>query len=153
MFNRSAEINRSLLESARNAVSKACLDTEARAKLEITRQNAIDTGAAKASIYVKTPLSSDYSDRIAEAKAKARKGSKKTKGKKIEVFADVELTNNGFQAEGIVACGVLYGFYIEYGSTRTHVSIPPRPFMTPAAEEVGAAFDEYCLKHLEAILR
>lgn len=159
VFNKTAMVKAAFAESARQGVVKACFDTEAIAKSEITRQNAIDTGAARASIYTNAPGRDTYDASIAAAKSEASKGSRKgrrsgkAKGKVIRVFPRFEISKDAQSPEGVVAVGVLYGFYIEFGSTRVKVSIPPRPFMTPAAEQVAPRFEQYCLQALQARLR
>lgn len=155
VYNKTAFVERALLESAREGVTKACLDTEAIAKREITQQNAIDTGAARASIYSHTPEKNKYAMAIANAKSEASKGSRKlrksknAKPKVVHLFPDVEISKIASKPEGIVAVGALYGFYIEFGTAR----IPPRPFMTPAVETVGPAIEQFFIDKLHARLK
>jgi hypothetical protein len=153
VYNKTALVKRAVMESARLAVVKACFDTEAHAKEEITRQvydtpeipGSPRTGAARASIYVSiSGMESGYAKMLAEVKAA---------NPDAELFPDVTLYGQADTIEGVVAVGVLYGYWIETGVTRVHVSVPPRPFMLPAAETVGAVFERYCREQLDAQLR
>jgi hypothetical protein len=159
VYNKTVQVEKGIGESARKAIVRACAETEAEAKQEITRQvySGTDTkargkggptGAARASIYFVAPGKDGYSKGISEAQAKAS-----SRGKSIEVFPEVQITHNEHTPEGIVTCGVCYGFFIEFGTTGVHVSIPPRPFMTPAAAKVGPQFEKWCLDLLKAELK
>lgn len=144
VFNKSANVGLGLLKSGRQAVVKACMDTTAEAKKRIEMQNAIDTGAARASIYAVTPGKSSYSQAISAAKSKRPKA---------KAFPQETVGNDELNPEGVVAVGVEYGSNIEYGAIRTHVSVPPRPFLEPAMRKVAPSFEKYCLEELGIELR
>lgn len=124
----------------RRAITKACFDCEADAKKRITSQGAIDTGAARASIYASTPNKSDYAKAVSAALSEARKGARKLrrrkikgKAKRIKILPEVKPRGD---MEGVVSVSVEYGPYIEYGT----VKMPARPFLLPAAEAIEKSF-------------
>ncbi len=144
-------IRRAVAEAARQAVVKACLDTEAEAKMQATAKDIVDTGALRASIYVDAPGRSNYEFSAARAKAEAAKGSikhrksGKAKPKQIEVFGRIRLEQKSGCATGLCGVGVTYGIYNEMGTVR----MAARPFMLPAREKVTPNFVKDC----EQILR
>lgn len=124
------------------AIRKACLDTEATAKRNVRDQDAIDTGALLNSIYADTRGMHHYQQAQASARAEAAKGSRKARRSrkaKPKTFEPLPEVRAGAM-EGIVAVGAEYGINVELGTAHR----APRPFMGPAADEVGAEFDKNC---------
>ena len=117
-------------------IRKAVLDIEAKAKQNVTDQDAIDTGALRASIYADTRGVNGYA--AAEAEARAAAGSPgKRSGKPHEHFEMLPAEKAGAM-EGIAAVGAEYALNVEAGT----VHVPPRPFWDPAVDEVVHEFDK-----------
>lgn len=132
---------------------KIVFDIEANAKRNITDVGAVDTGAARASIYSDVEGVHGYSAAIAEAADEARKGSRKLrkrksgpgKGRTIKVFPD---DNRAGPLEGINAVGVEYGANIEFGSAH----MAGRPFFGSAAERVYQAVEATLVEEINSRL-
>jgi hypothetical protein len=165
-FNKSAQVLSAFGESARQAVSKACFDTEAEAGLRITANGSVVTGAARASIYSDVDGKSNYAQAASEAKSK---------NKDVNLLPAVTVRKIRGSSTGIVSVGVEYGADLEEGTSPHdikpknkkalfwkgarhpvavvhHPGTPAQPYMTPAAEKVGAKFDKFCEQELKAQL-
>jgi hypothetical protein len=166
-FNKSAQVLFAFGESARQAVGKACFDTEAEAKLRITSNGSVVTGAARASIYSDVDGKSNYAERASEAKEK---------NKEVKLLSAVHVRKSKGSSMGIVSVGVEYGADLEEGTNPHeirpknkkalywkgashpvkavhHPGTPPKPYMLPAAEKAGAEFDKFCEQELKAQIR
>lgn len=137
VYNKSAQVKAELLNSAKAGVSKACFDTEAEAK----RLSPVDTGAMRSSIY------SSVGDRSTYEMAASGAKIANSNAKMLDEVKPAQ--SDSTRVEGIVACGVEYGFHVEYG---TH-GRAGQPFMTPAAERIGAQFARFCENALKAKLK
>jgi HK97 gp10 family phage protein len=126
-------VKQAFLHGAADAMAKLALDTEAKAKMNITDQNAIDTGAARASIHTEFQGHSGYSEAISEARSVASKpGMHSGTPSNPQFYPSIKAD----ELEAVVAVGVEYGALIELGT----VHMSPRPFLEPAVNEVfGAA--------------
>jgi molybdopterin-guanine dinucleotide biosynthesis protein len=146
-FNKTGEIEKIIRQSAQRAITRLCNDTVAAAKVHITTQvydtpesaTYRRTGAARESIFAHTPETNNYPEAIASARSmNPREG----------VIDDIELNHNPNLIEGIAGAGMDYSVHIEFGTEQAHVSVPPRPFMTPAAEQVGPTSGDVCHEEL-----
>ncbi len=136
---RTYKIKRDFAVGAAEGVRKVIFDIEAQAKRNITDQDAIDTGAARASIHSDVGGHHGYAGSSAQAQQEAAAGSrrlrhsKRAKPKEVKLFPEVRAG----ELEGIVAVGVEYGANIEFGT----VHMAPRPFLGPAAQKVFGAVE------------
>jgi len=147
VFDKTIKVKAALREAAQAAIAKACFDTEAAAKQNVTAQNAVDTGAMRASIYSAAPRrASGYSRAASAARtAAANPGRHSGRPHKVNIFPEIVALHG---LEGIVTCGVDYGANVEQG--RMDGKVPARPFMEPAFMKVGAEFVEYAERKLDA---
>jgi HK97 gp10 family phage protein len=109
-------------DGLKQAIKKACFDTEAGMK----KDAAVDTGAMEGSIYASVPGESHYSQ--AKAAAEAANAD-------FEMLP--EIAPQG-ELEGIVSVGAEYGPYVNYGNGKS----PAQPFVEPTVERVGEQFDK-----------
>lgn len=120
LVSRLGEIARTSIEKGEQAVAKAALDVEASAKLHVVQNRTVDTGNMLGSIQAE-PTG------VLEA----------------EVTAGVDYAH--FVEFGTVHPARTYRVEGEGALQIQHVSkaytIPARPFMTPAAEEVRPSFE------------
>lgn len=142
-----ALIKRQIRDASEQAITKAAFDIEAQAKQGITTQDAIDTGATKASIYASTPRVRKYSQIIGRVRTMRGPGqhSKTTTRKETPVFDEVVPFG---PLEAIVTVGTQYAQYIEYGTKR----MAARPFMEPAAEAVIPNLENIIVNEINKIL-
>lgn len=132
---RSKLVSMLIKERTAKAVRKACFDTEAEAKNQITQQGAIDTGATKASIYSDVGDHHGYADAVNEADS-LRPGVTLNPPVKHEKDFD-----------GIVTVGTEYAPYVEYGTSK----MAARPFMQPAVDKVKPEFEKVMQKILDGM--
>lgn len=118
-------IRRSLPALLSKALRKAAFEVERLAK----EGAPVDTGALRASIYVALSGESDYAE--ASADAEARMQQKKGGAVLPEIKPGEDLT-------AIVAVAAAHGIYIEHGTERQAA----RPFLQPALDKVGPAFQD-----------
>jgi HK97 gp10 family phage protein len=119
-FNHFPEYESRLQQAADKMVRKAALDIERLAK----QKAPVDTGALRNSIYTVTSTDSDYT---------AASSSAGKRNQDAEQFPPVEQQPPG---QAIVAVGMSYGAYVEYGTRH----MAARPYLTPAAETVRPQF-------------
>lgn len=123
----SFRIRRGYERAVDQAVRKVALDTEADAKTRITVHDAIDTGAARASIYLSAGGSSGYAKATAEATAlAARPGKHSGRPHDVRFFPE----RMAGHLEACISVAVEYGANIEYGTAH----VPARPYFVPAVE-------------------
>lgn len=139
-------IQRQVKAAGEQAVTKAALNIEARAKLGITRQDAIDTGATKVSIHAQTTRDRKYSRAIGRARV-TRGPGKHTKVTKKYVPVFGEIIPSG-PLEAIVAVGTQYAQYIEHGTK----FMAPRPFLEPAADAVISNLEDIVINEINKML-
>jgi hypothetical protein len=128
-FNHFGEIALRLHEAASQIVRKTAFDIQGGAQ----QRSHVDLGFQKASIYVVTNASSTYG---------AAASAARSRNPKAVMLPEVDTPPDDQQA--IVAVGADYGIVNEYGGAR-HAA---QPFLTPAAEAVGPAFQS-ALEQLE----
>ena len=130
-------VEQALAGAITDAIRKIGFDVEAKAKVKITEQNAIDTGAARASIHTAYQGGGNYGKASSEATAAAsRPGAKSGKPHAFRMLPE-EVPEEA--ASLYVAVGAEYGANIAYGRGEGENA---RPFLGPAAEEVFAAADQ-----------
>lgn len=134
--NKTVQVKQGFYRGMDLAIRKACFDLEALAKRNVRDQDAIDTGALRASIYVNTSKKSNYAIRASEA-ATAASTTGKHSGKPSVGFKMFPEERVG-AVEGVVAVGAEYAHLVEFGTVHT----PPRAFFNPAARDVFAEFDK-----------
>lgn len=124
------------------AVRETAFYIEKEAKLACP----VDTGALRASIYTVTKSSSGYNQSKTNAVTRRASGSKKTAGRPTgpEELSPEVRQPGAYTA--IVAVGMAYGVYVEYGTSR----MAARPYLSTAAVR-GKAFLDKRVK--EAIKR
>ena len=103
-------------------VRKTAFDLEARAKALC----AVDTGALRASIYTATGSQSTFGKARADALSRNKDAQ----------FGPEEKPDGDLCA--IVAVGVLYGVYVEFGT----IKMPAHPFFGPAVAAVRPQFEK-----------
>jgi len=140
------KIRRGYLLGAMRALTKTCFDTEAYAKLLITEQDAVDTGALRASVYVNVENINEYDRAVMESIQRAsRPGIKSGRARAIEHLPPVAAR----PFEGVVAVAAEYGIHVELGTR----FMQPRPFLGPAAERAGNEFVENCRHMIDEEVR
>ena len=123
--NRTFQVAAAFHEAGMMALRKTAFDIEAETKSNITENNAVDTGAYRASVYVKTDKGSGYSKARSEAEAAATTPGKHSgKPHEVEILPELAIE----QDEVIVAIGVDYAELIENGTVYTEA----RPALIPA---------------------
>ena len=140
---RSKLVSMLIKERTAKAVRKACFDTEAEAKNQITQQvytgtrnpKQPPTGATRASIYSDVGDHHGYSDAVNEADS-LRPGVTLNPPVKHEKDFD-----------GIVTVGTEYAPYVEYGTSK----MAARPFMQPAVDKVKPEFEKVMQKILDGM--
>lgn len=120
VFDKLPELRGQLRERASERVRKAAYDIEAGAK----QRAPVDTGFLKSSIYTVTDQDSGFDQADTEAV-------------RINPLLDLlpEVDQPG-PLQAIVAVGAEYGAFVELGTR----DMPPRPYLSPAAEAVRPAF-------------
>lgn len=118
------------------AVRKSAFDVQARAQSAIP----VDTGAAKASIFVVVGDDNGYAQAIDDAET-AHQTAHKSKhpsgadAEPLDFFPEIAGPVAPMQA--YVAVAVMYGWFLENGTTRTAA----RPFLAPAMAYVQPFFE------------
>lgn len=119
----------SMKKAMQRAVRRACFNTEAKAKLNVSAMDAVDTGALMNSIATVLPNQSKYGAAVAKAK-------------KLNPDAEImpqpegaKETNDTYT--GLVAVGVEYGEYVNDGT----VKMQARPFFDQAIAETENELD------------
>lgn len=133
------QIRKGYADVVDKAMRATVLNIVADAQLNITAQDSIDTGAAKASIYASTPSRSGYADAEADARESAARPGRHS-GRPNKEFQMLPERVVG-PMEAVAAVGAEYATYIEFGTVFT----PPAPFFGPAEEKHVAAFEEVCV--------
>lgn len=113
-FNHFAELAEQYDQTINKLVRAAAFKIERGAK----QRAAVDTGAMRASIYVRTEDTSDYGKTGLKALGR---------NKDVFLFPEVEQPTHN---EALIAVGVSYGIFVEYGTSK----MAAQPFMTPAYE-------------------
>ena len=134
--NKTVRVKQGFYRGTDMAIRKACFDLEAKAKLNVRDQDAIDTGAMRASVYSNTSRQSTYAIRASEAAIAASNPGKRSKKPNTNFSMLAEEAVRAM--EGVVAVGAEYAHLVEYGT----VYIPPRPFFNPAVRDVFNEFDK-----------
>ncbi len=134
---RSREIVGACREAVSRALRKAVLDIEAGTKQRITEQDAVDTGAYRASVHGDCARHHGYA--ASESKARERAGTPGRKTKRardtVEIFPEMRAAD---EFEGIVTIGVEYAINVEMGTAHREA----RPSLAPAATEVLDEWDD-----------
>lgn len=117
----------------RAVVIKAAHDIEARAKQRITDQRAVDTGATRASIYVRYGgRGAGGHDTYYGALAAARVLNPDAE------FLEPGMPDVGDGHAAMVGPSTSYAAYIEFGT----VHMPARPYLVPALADVSPGFQQ-----------
>ena len=152
VFDKSAMIPELIREAARAAVTRICADAKEAAVQHITTQvydtpesaSYRRTGAARAAIFVRSPGEDTYYEAVADGL-----GRNPTKG----VISTEEINQNPDVAQGLIGAGMDYSVFIEEGHEAIRVSVPPRPFMSPAFEQVAPTFEGIALNEVGKAMR
>lgn len=131
------QIKRGFEKACARALREIVLDVVADAKMGITDQDAIDTGALRKSIYAETPGAPGYGAAAAAASAAARTRGAHS-GRPNKNFEMLPAPEPVGALEAIAAVGAEYGVYVEFGT----VHVPPAPFFGPAEEKATEVLDQ-----------
>lgn len=114
------KITAEMADKAEQVVAKLAFDVEAGAKLNITSQGAVDTGALHASVYASTRRASSYRGNTGDAFLRNPDAA----------IADEIQSRDRFEA--IVGVPMDYAAFVELGT----VKMAARPYLLPAVEAV-----------------
>jgi len=121
------KLKKGFSDMAQDAITKLVFDGEGVAKQAVTDYNAIDTGALKSSIYAAVPGESHYGPAKSEALSKRPDA---------EIVSEHQLGGSAGRATGLVAVGVAYGVYVNFGTA----FMGARPFWTRAVDSMIKQF-------------
>ena len=132
VYNNFDRITESIRTQVSKAVRKAAFDVQGQAQANVP----VDTGAAKASIYVATSDTDGYAKAVDDATSFAQARNVNAKAPKF--FDDVMDTETLTDMQALVVVAVNYGYWLEYGTSKR----PARPFLIPAMLAIGPIFDQ-----------
>jgi phage gpG-like protein len=125
-------VGEKIAEGVSAGIREAAFAVEDQAKMNVQNVGAIDTGALRSSIYTQTDQSNDRGSAIAQAQAR----NPSVSSGEISTFVP-----DRFSAR--VGVAVEYGIYVEMGVAGSAFgNMPARPYLTPAAEQIGQQLDE-----------
>ena len=128
-----------------NAITALAFAVQDRAVDNIQHIEAIDTGAMRASVYVETSKIKGREPAIEKAISEGQNVGRHSGKPHLET----EIASPGTEIDSYkiakVGVAVNYGVYVEMGVEgafgNKDLNFPPRPFLTPAAEEVRGEAD------------